>query len=150
MKIMKMGGIHILAAVGLMAYASAAYGQVGYVPTYNADGTVTMKVQATNATKVQIALLGKPNGMAKADIAMTKGEGGIWTATFKPDRPGFHYYNLNIDGLVALDPGADLYWGYWNHTPGLDVPDPKLDFYAVKDVPHGTVRAQLYASKVTG
>jgi enterochelin esterase-like enzyme len=94
--------------------------------------------------------LGKPNGLAKSDLDLAQNTNGIWTLTFKPDRPGFHYYNLNIDGLSVIDPGAQLYWGYWNNTPGLDVPDPKLDFHDTKDVPHGVVREQLYASKVTG
>ena len=140
-------------AVVLLAAAFAApvaRAQVGYVPVYNADGTVTMKVAAPNAAKVQVVPLGKPNGLAKNDIDMTKGADGVWTVTFKPDRPGFHYYNLNIDGLSVIDPGAKLYWGYWNNTPGLDVPDPKMDFNNLKDVPHGVVREQLYASKVTG
>ena len=96
--------------------------------------------------------LGKPNGMSKTDIDANEGRALTGrTATFlKPDGPGFHYYNLNIDGLLRLDPGAKLYWGYWNNTPGLDIPDLTLDFYAEKDVPHGVVREQLYNSKVTG
>jgi enterochelin esterase-like enzyme len=141
-----LAGVFAAALLG----ATPAEAQVGYQPTYNADGTVTMKFTAANATKVTIVPINKPNGMSKTDVAMTKGENGIWTATFKPDRPGFHYYNVNVDGLVMLDPGATLYWGLWNYTPGLDVPGPDSDFYAVKDVPHGVVREQLYNSKVTG
>ncbi len=134
--------------VGL--FATAARAQVGYVPTFNADGTVTMKFQAPNATKVQVVPMLKPNGLYKTDIDMTKGADGVWTATFKPDRPGFHYYQINLDGLAVIDPGASLYWGLFKLQPGLDVPDPKLDFYTLKDVPHGTIRYQLYNSKVTG
>jgi enterochelin esterase-like enzyme len=141
--------IRYLTFLAAAVCASAVWAQVGYMPVYNIDGTVTMKVSAPNATKVQVVPLGKPNGLAKNDIDMTKGADGNWTATFKPDRAGFHYYNLNIDGLSVIDPGAQLYWGYWNNTPGLDVPDPKGDFYAMKDVPHGVVREQLYASKLT-
>ena len=53
---LKLRGIAILAAVGLLAGAGGmegvARGQVGYVPTYNPDGTVTLKVQAASAAKV--------------------------------------------------------------------------------------------------
>ena len=147
---MKRTGIRILISLAVAVGTCAALAQVGYVPAYNPEGTVTLKVAALKATKVQIVLLGKPNGIAKTDLDLAQETNGIWTLTFKPDRPGFHYYNLNIDGLSVIDPGAQLYWGYWNNTPGLDVPDPKLDFYNMKDVPHGVVREQLYASKVTG
>jgi len=140
-----------LAFFGAVLLAGAnAQAQVGYPPTYNADGTVTMKVQAANAAKVTVVPTGKPNGLSATDIDMVKGTDGTWTATIKPVRPGFHYYNLNVDGMVVIDPGATLYWVYWNNTPGLDIPDPKLDFYVAKDVPHGVVREQLYHSKLTG
>jgi enterochelin esterase-like enzyme len=139
-----------LLAVILLAAAKSNAQETGFPPGYNPDGTVTMKVRAPNANKVQAVPLGKPNGMSKTNLDLTKNPDGNWTITFKPDRPGFHYYNLNIDGLSLLDPGATLYWGYWNNTPGLDIPDPKLDFYLPKDVPHGVVRRQIYHSKVTG
>jgi enterochelin esterase-like enzyme len=147
---MKRTGIQIVISLAVVVGTCATFAQIGYVPAYNPDGTVTLKVTAPKAAKVQVVPLGKPNGLAKADLDLTQGTDGIWTLTFKPDRPGFHYYSLNIDGLSVIDPGAHLYWGYWNNTPGLDVPDPKLDFYDIKDVSHGAVREQLYNSKVTG
>jgi enterochelin esterase-like enzyme len=148
---MKLKSFTLLSALSLSLFAARANAQVGYQPTFNADGTVTMKVAApATASKVLIVPINKPNGMSKTDLDLTRGENNIWTVTFKPDRPGFHYYNLNIDGLVALDPGATLYWGLWNYTPGLDIPDPTISIYDVKDVPHGVVREHLYNSKVTG
>ena len=122
----------------------------GFAPVFNADQTVTMKVRAPKATKVQLLPLGPPNGLGAGPYDFAKGEDGNWSVTFRPDRPGFHYYNLSIDGLSVLDPGAGHYWGYGHNTAGLDVPDPAADFYGVSEVPHGVVRSHSYASKLTG
>jgi enterochelin esterase-like enzyme len=64
--------------------------------------------------------------------------------------PGFHYYWLSIDGFPANDPSTYTYFGWNKESSGIDVPDPKLDFYDVKNVPHGEVRTSWYFSKTTG
>jgi enterochelin esterase family protein len=49
------------------------------------------------------------------------------------------------------DPASETYFGWAKQTSGLEVPDPALDFYNVKeDVPRGEVRIRWYRSKVTG
>ena len=45
---------------------------------------------------------------------------------------------------------ARRYFGWAQQTSGLEVPDPELDFYEAKDVPHGEVRVRWYRSKTTG
>jgi enterochelin esterase family protein len=65
-------------------------------------------------------------------------------------RPRFHYYGLLIDGFLANDPNSETCFGWGQPTSGLEVPDPKLDFYDAKDVPHGELRVVWYHSKITG
>jgi enterochelin esterase family protein len=81
---------------------------------------------------------------------MTRGEDGVWTVTTPPVRPGFHYYNVVIDGFLTNDAASETFFGWAKQTSGLEVPDPSLDFYDAKDVPHGEVRIRWYRSKVTG
>jgi enterochelin esterase-like enzyme len=55
-----------------------------------------------------------------------------------------------VDGVNVNDPASYSYFGWARETSGIEVPDAGVDFYAVKDVPHGAVRAQWYQSKITG
>ena len=70
--------------------------------------------------------------------------------TTPPAQPGFHYYNLIIDGFAANDPASETYFGWAKQNSGIEIPDKTLDLYDVKDVPHGDVRIHWYRSKVTG
>jgi len=63
---------------------------------------------------------------------------------------GFHYYELIIDGVHCNDPSSETYFGWGRQTSGLEVPDPNLDFYAVRNVAHGDLRLVTYHSSVTG
>lgn len=93
---------------------------------------------------------GGENGMGKGPFAMEKSAEGVWTATIGPVQPGFHYYWFLIDGVPVNDPSSETYFGWARQSSGLDVPDPALDFYEPKDVPHGDVRMHWYRSSVTG
>jgi hypothetical protein len=81
---------------------------------------------------------------------MTKNADGVWSVSTPPAVPGFHYYWFVLDGVSVNDPGSETYVGYGKETSGIEVPEAGVDFYAVKDVPHGDVRANWYLSKVTG
>jgi enterochelin esterase family protein len=81
---------------------------------------------------------------------MRKVADGMWEVTTTPVRPGFHYYELIVDGHRTTDPSSQTFFGWAQQTSGLEIPDPELDFYAAKDVPHGQVRLQWYRSTITG
>jgi alpha-L-rhamnosidase len=81
---------------------------------------------------------------------MAKTPDGAWTVTTPPVVPGFHYYELIVDGVRCTDPNSETFFGYARQTSGIEIPDPNLSFYDAKDVPHGQVRAIWYHSKVTG
>lgn len=122
----------------------------GEYPRIHSDLRVTFRLRAPTAQSVEVLPAGNDNGMGKGPFAMTKGAEGVWTVTTPPVRPGFHYYNLVIDGFPCNDPSSETYFGWAKQTSGLEVPDPGLDFYEAKDVPHGEVRMHWYRSKVTG
>jgi enterochelin esterase-like enzyme len=81
---------------------------------------------------------------------MKKGDGGVWELTSPPIVPGFHYYELIIDGARVNDPASDTFFGTGKPTSGIEVPEKGVDFFHPKDVPHGDVRSVWYTSKVTG
>ena len=77
-----------------------------------------------------------------------KNDKGVWTGVTRPLDPGFHYYQLIIDGFAAADPDSESFFGSSNMRSGIEIPDAGGDFYAIKDVPHGEVRIKWMHSKI--
>lgn len=117
-------------------------------PRVHSDRRVTFRVEAPEARKVEIQPGGNDNGLGRGPYPMTRDDKGLWTVTIPPAVPGFHYYWVTIDGFRANDPGSETYFGWNRQTSGIEIPD-QTDFYDVKHVPHGEVRAHTYFSKVT-
>ncbi len=112
-------------------------------PQVNSDGRVRASISAPGALKVQLDI-----GGVKYD--MTKDEKGIWTGDSRPQDEGFHYYQLVVDGAQVPDPGSMYFYGASRWGSGIEIPAKDQDFYALRNVPHGEVRAVLYFSKITG
>lgn len=108
-------------------------------PMLHADGTVTFRVRAPTAKEVQVQPRGDGNGLGDQPIALRRESDGAWMGKTAV-RPGFHYYQLLIDGQTCTDPASTTYFGWGQESSGLEVPDPQLDFYQRKEVPHGTPR----------
>ncbi|MBN1925633.1 MAG: esterase [Prolixibacteraceae bacterium] len=110
-------------------------------PCIMPDNSVVFKVKAPDAQNLQIDL-GK-----KYD--MVKGVDGLWSVRTEPVEPGFHYYFLIIDGIPVADPASQSFFGTGRMTSGIDIPEQGVDFYSVKNVPHGAVSSRFYYSNVT-
>jgi enterochelin esterase family protein len=52
-----------------------------------------------------------------------------------------------VDGAIVLDPGTQAFIGYGHMCNGFEVPEPGVDWYDIKDVPHGRVTAENYLAK---
>jgi hypothetical protein len=111
-------------------------------PQVNSEGRVRASISAPEAQRVQLDI-----GGVKYDL--TKDEKGVWTGDSNPQDEGFHYYQLWIDGAAVPDPGSLYFYGAGRWGSGVEVPARDQDFYALKDVPHGQIRQNLYFSKVT-
>ena len=111
-------------------------------PQVNEEGRVRASISAPDAQKVQLDIGGK-----KYDL--TKDEKGVWTGESMPQDPGFHYYQLNIDGASVPDPGSLYFYGAGRWGSGIEIPAPDQDFYALKNVPHGLLSENIYFSKLT-
>jgi len=122
-------------------------------PRINPDGSVTFRVQARDAQKVQLgtgSVGDSDSGLGRGPIDMVKDDRGNWTLTTKPAIPGFHYYWFIIDGVPANDNGSETYYGWGKQCSGVEVPEKGVDFYDLKPVPHGDIRIRWYFSKITG
>ena len=109
-------------------------------PKVHADRRVTFQLKAPTARKVQVMPGGGANGLGKGPFEMARSEDGVWTATIGPALPGFHYYWFLVDGVPCNDPSSETFFGWAKQSSGVEVPDPALDFYDARDVPHGDVR----------
>jgi enterochelin esterase-like enzyme len=110
-------------------------------PKISSDLKVTFKIKAPEAQSIQIDL-GKKYNMIKDDQ-------GTWSVTTDPQVPGFHYYSLVIDGVAVADPASESFFGMGRMASGIEIPEKGVDFYNIKDVPHGDIRLIQYFSNVT-
>lgn len=111
-------------------------------PKVNSEGRVRVRIEAPEAKKVQLDI-----GGVKYDLK--KNDQGVWVGESAPQDEGFHYYQLNIDGASVPDPGSKFYYGAGRWGSGIEIPASDDEFYALKDVPHGSVSENIYYSEIT-
>ncbi|MCQ2110178.1 MAG: esterase [Bacteroidaceae bacterium] len=112
----------------------------GY-PRVLSDNSVSFRVNAPQAQRVQIDLGGRKYDMQKSDA-------GQWTVTTAPQVPGFHYYSLVVDGVAASDPASYTFYGTSRVSSAIEIAEKGMDDFEIQDVPHGQVRKLNYFSKV--
>src|SRR5690242_5707428 len=110
-------------------------------PQVNSEGRARFRIMAPQAQSVKASFSG--------ESTVVKGEDGAWIVTTRPLDEGFHYYSINIDGADVPDPGTLFFYGAGRWGSAVEVPAKDQDFYALKDVPHGQLRQDLYFSKST-
>src|SRR6188474_2049909 len=106
-------------------------------PEVAADGRVTFRVRAPNASKVTVFC-----ECLTTEPALTKGADGVWSVTVGPLEPDIYEYHFTVDGVDNLDQRNPVV--KYNSRPNLiesvvDVPGASPMFYDVKPVPHGKV-----------
>jgi enterochelin esterase-like enzyme len=142
--VLLLGKLYAQPGIDAGSFKPASNNQLGkQYPQVNAEGRVKASILAPEALKVQLDIGGK-----KYDLV--KDEKGVWTGGSLPQDPGFHYYQLNIDGASVPDPGSLYYYGAGRWGSGIEIPAEDQDFYALKNVPHGLVSENIYYSKLTG
>lgn len=108
-------------------------------PRIGKDRRVYFKVYAPDAKKVEISFRGE----------MTKQNDGYWTLVSKePEVVGFHYYQIIIDGVATADPNGKPFFGMGKWVSGIEIPEEGVDYYSIKDVPHGRVSPSWYYSNI--
>src|SRR5581483_3607981 len=116
-------------------------GQMRDYPQVNSQRRVRARLRAPDAKSVLLDIGG-------VKYPMTKGEDGLWTGVSNAQDEGFHYYQLNVDGVNVPDPGALMFYGASRWGSGVEVPAHDEEFYAMKNVPHGNLREVHFFSKI--
>ncbi|GHT76778.1 hypothetical protein AGMMS50262_15940 [Bacteroidia bacterium] len=117
-------------------------------PEIHADNTVTFRLSAPNAVKVEITgdFLDAPNV-----AELTKNEQGVWEyTTAKPLASELYSYSLVIDGVKIIDP-ANIYMirDVSSVSSVFIIGGGQGDLYKVNDVPHGTLTRTWYDSSIS-
>ncbi len=107
------------------------------------DQRVTFRLSAPAASDVR--LNGDwPDGN---NVAMTKGENGVWSVTVGPLKPEYWTYTFNVDGARTIDArNANLTRDSSNYLSTFFIDGPASAPYKVNGVPHGTLHAEWYSS----
>src|SRR6202050_628211 len=111
-------------------------------PEVHTDGTVTLRLRAPNAQKVDLVLEG-------AVTAMQQGADGLWTATTPVLAPEIYAYRFEVDGTPTLDPrNVDVRDNLLTLWSNLTVPGTSPEPWEVQSIPHGIVEHHFYTSQV--
>lgn len=126
-------------------------------PEVNNDKTVTFRLKAPKAVKVEVTgdFLPeiKEDGKTKPGVASLKeGNGGLWEYTTpEPLAPELYSYSFIVDGLKMTDPSNVYVTRDVVTMNNIFLVDGKeSDLYKVQNVPHGTVSKVWYPSKTLG
>jgi len=151
----------LIAAVLVSTTASAQQalwgGQDIKSPEIHANNTVTFRLQAPQATKVEITgdfLPTKkqetPMGTydAPGTAELTKNAQGVWEfTTSAPLAPELYSYSLIVDGVKVIDPNnVYMIRDVASVTSVFIIGGGRADLYKVNNVPHGTVARRWYDS----
>lgn len=117
-------------------------------PEINQDGTVTFRLAAPKAIKVELTgdFLQRPVEM--------KEERGVWTYTTKVLEPELYSYQFRVNGMDYLDP-SNVYRNrdivsFTNMFILTKQKGDCGDLYSVNNVPHGNVNRVWYDSPTLG
>ncbi len=154
----------ILAAALFVSASSfaqqALFNQVPVVsPKINSDNSVTFRLRAPEAKKVEITgdflaprSVDTPIGkMEQPGVAeMTRDDKGVWTFTSTQLTPELYSYNLILDGVRIVDPGSVyISRDITSETNMFIITEKKGDcgdLYSVNEVSHGNVAKVWYPS----
>jgi enterochelin esterase family protein len=111
-------------------------------PELQPDGAVTFRFKAGKATEVKVS------GQFGPDVAMTKDDKDVWSATVPSVPAGVHEYRFVVDGLSVIDPQNSMIKPQrWPSVSILHVPANPPAPWDLQDIPHGTLHEHTYKSR---
>ncbi len=114
-------------------------------PEINPDNSVTFRLRAPKAVRVQVT------GDFPPGIAELTEKDGVWEYTTAPLEPELYSYSFVVDGLTVRDPNnVYLNRDVASITNIFIIGGGRGDLYKVNDVPHGTVSRVWYDSPSLG
>src|SRR5580704_14368959 len=111
-------------------------------PEIHPDDTVTLRLRAPNAQKVDLVLEG-------AVTPMQQNTDGLWAATTPVLTPEIYGYRFVVDGTPILDPrNTDVRDNLQSLWSNLTVPGTPPEPWELQSIPHGIVEHHFYTSQV--
>ncbi len=153
--------VALLASVAFANAQQALFGGAQVVsPEINPDKSVTFRLNAPNASAVQVTgdflptqPIETPMGKwdAPGSVDLKKNAQGVWEYTTSPLAPELYSYSFIVDGLRMMDP-SNVYMNrdVATVTNIFIIDGDRASLYNVKDVPHGTVSRMWYDSPTLG
>lgn len=134
----------------IQAWAQQALGEGPKIvsPEIHDNHTVTFRLRAPKAVKVQVVGDCIPTGMAD----LVENKEGVWEyTTAEPLKPELYTYAFQVDGLRMNDPSnVFMIRDVSTVTNVFIVGGERADLYKVNDVPHGMVSKVWYDSPSLG
>lgn len=113
------------------------------------DGSFEVTYFAPGAKSVQIRGVG--GSMPKTyDLTPDPEHEAYFKGTITDVCPGFHYVEFLVDGVIAMHNQLPIGYGSSYAHNFIELPDPEFGYQELRNVPHGSVRMELYYSEVTG
>jgi enterochelin esterase-like enzyme len=125
---------------------AARTGAQGFEPVeVAADGTITFRMYAPGAKEVDV--VGEIVTVSgRESLPMSKGQNGVWSARLAGMAPESYGYAYRVDGAPTTDErNINVKSGPTGINSWIEMPGAP-DFYADKDVPHGTVEINWFHS----
>ena len=138
---------HLVAILLLPTCLSAQWGgPVFESPVVHEDNTVTFSYLAPEADSVSVS-----GQFMQGDLAMQRGEDGLWSVTTQPVAPDMYPYEFKVDGVRTADPkNSKIFPNEGFQASILEVTGPVPLVHTLTDVPHGTVSYHYYSSPELG
>ena len=151
MKRIALAVLALLISLGSFAQQALGRGSRIVSPQVNEDNSVTFRLVAPKAVKVQVKGDFLPaEGIDSKEvptIAEMTEKNGVWEYTTKPLASELYSYSFLVDGLKTLDPSNVYINRDVASTMNIFIVGGGCgDYYKVNDVPHGTVSKVWYDS----
>jgi len=112
-----------------------------------ANGDMEFNFLAPDAESV---ILVGPGGSFSGEYPMKKDDLGYFSTVVSGITPGIHVHWYLVDGVKCTNRHAPYSYSGGEPLNFFEVPDPKEDFYLMKNVPHGDLRMEYYRSSYSG
>jgi enterochelin esterase family protein len=106
------------------------------------DGKVILKYYAPNAKSVAVRKYWSEGPI----FPMERTDDGTWICEWDFADEKYYAIFFEVDGTYCLNPMAPVGWSQSHPVNYLDLPAEGIDYYLMKDVPHGTVARDMYWS----
>ncbi len=145
----------LLLTIGAFAQQALWGGSKIVSPQINDDNSVTFRLRAPKAVKVEVTGDFLPTQKIDTPFGQFDGPGfaelvekdGVWEYTTAPLAPELYSYSFVVDGLMVRDP-SNVYMirDIASVTNVFIIGGGRADLYKVQDVPHGSVSRVWYDS----